>query len=182
MKIDGKEAVADAALDIIAFEGMDKLTMATLSKQLGVNKASLYHWFASKDEIMEYIYAKGHERLMSKGFRLSLEGKADEVLGRAADGWQRIFSSDDTLPYLRAVYSLRYSDGRAEEEARSIKLMIQSQIDVLMSSLGIDDRFISMLFSSLLLQHLEEILEGGSDDLSLDASSFAALLGKREKN
>ena len=176
MKIEGKDGVADAALDIIAFEGMENLTMNTLSKHLGVNKASLYHWFSSKDEIVEYIYRKGHERLMAKGFRLSLEGSPGEVLGRAADGWRNIFSSDDTLPYLRMVYSLRYSDERAEEEARAIRLMIQSQIDVLMSSLGVGDRFLPLLFSSLLLQHLESILDGGSDDFSGDAAAFARLV------
>ena len=178
MKISGKEAIADAALDIIAFEGIDKLTMNTLSERLSINKASIYHWFSSKDEIIEHIFRKGHERLMARGFRLSLEGGADEILGRAAEGWRRIFSDDDTLPYLRAVYSLRYTDPRAEEEARSIRLMIQSQIDVLMASMGKDDKFLSMLFSSLLLQHLEAMLDGGNDDFSRDAEAFASLLAE----
>ena len=168
MKIAGKEAVADAAMDIIAFEGMDKLSMSTLAEHLGLKKASIYHWFPSKEEMLDYLFSKGHERLMAKGFRLSLEGSAEEVLGRAAEGWRGIFSSDDTLPFLRTVYALRYSDARAEEEARSIRLMIQSQIDV--------------LISSLLLQHLEAILEGGNDDFSHDAASFASLLAGYRKN
>lgn len=182
MKIAGKEAVADAAMDIIAFEGMDKLSMSTLAEHLGLKKASIYHWFPSKEEMLDYLFSKGHERLMAKGFRLSLEGSAEEVLGRAAEGWRGIFSSDDTLPFLRTVYALRYSDARAEEEARSIRLMIQSQIDVLISSLGVDDKFLSLLFSSLLLQHLEVMLEGGSDDFSRDAASFASLLAAYRKN
>ena len=182
MKIAGKEAVADAAMDIIAFEGMDKLSMSTLAEHLGLKKASIYHWFPSKEEMLDYLFSKGHERLMAKGFRLSLEGSAEEVLGRAAEGWRGIFSSDDTLPFLRTVYALRYSDARAEEEARSIRLMIQSQIDVLISSLCVDDKFLSLLFSSLLLQHLEAILEGGNDDFSHDAASFASLLAGYRKN
>ena len=178
MKLTGKDPIASAALDIIAFDGIDKLTMNTLAESLGVNKSSLYHWFASKDEILEYIYRKGHENLMKGGFKLSLEGSAEDVLERAAEGWRKIFSSDDTVPYLRAVYSLRFSDGRAEEEARSVRLMIQSQTDVILSSLGTDNPFLSSLFSSLLLQHLERMLEGEEGDFSRDAASFAALLEK----
>ena len=182
MKIAGKEAVADAAMDIIAFEGIDKLSMNTLAEHLGLKKASIYHWFPSKEEMLDYLFSRGHPRLMAKGFRLSLERSAEEVLGRDAEGWRGIFSSDDTLPFLRTLYALRYSDARAEEEARSIRLMIQSQIDVLISSLGVDDKFLSLLFSSLLLQHLEAILEGGNDDFSRDAASFASLLAAYRKN
>lgn len=174
----GKDAIADAALDIIAFEGMDKLTMSTLSSRLEINKASLYHWFRSKDEILEYVFQIGHKRLMAKGFRLSLEGEAEDVLGRAAEGWGEIFSSDDSLPYLRAVFSLKYSDERAMEEARAIKLMIHSQIEILISSLGKDDKFLSSLFSSLLLEHLESILEGDEEDFKKDAENFAAILSR----
>ena len=56
MKIKGKDEIADAALDIIAFEGIDKLTMSTLAEHIGVNKASLYHWFKAKEDILEHIF------------------------------------------------------------------------------------------------------------------------------
>ena len=180
MKIQDKDTVADTALDIIAFDGIDRLTMSTLASRLGVNKASLYHWFPSKEEILEHIFQSGHRRLMAKGFRLSLDGSAEEVLSRAAEGWKSIFSAEDTLPYLRAVYALRYSDERAAEEARAIRLMIESQIDVLISSLGSDDRFLSQLFSALLMQHLERQLDGDEEDFMRDASLFAVLFAKHE--
>ena len=115
---------------------------------------------------------------MHKGFRLELEGSAEEVLKNAAERWSGIFTSDDTLPYLRAVFSLKYTDERAEEEARALELMIESQIDVIMSALGYSDRFLSSLFSSLLLQHLEKILSGDDASCAEDASSFAAFLEK----
>ncbi len=176
MKIKGKEEIIEAATGIIAFSGLDRLTMQTLSDELGVNKASLYHWYASKEEILEAVFAEGHRRLMAKGFRLDLEGDARTVLSRAAGKWEEIFSDDSVLPYLRAVFSLRYSDPRAEEEARALSLMIRSQIDVIISSLGHQDAFISALFSSLLMQHLESVLDGNEEDFERDASSFAALL------
>ena len=160
--IKDRSEIIDAATGIIAFQGLDKLT--------------LYHWYKSKDEILDEVFSSGHKRLMSKGFRLELEGSAEEVLKRAATRWSGIFSSDDTLPYLRAIYSLRYSDERAEEEARALALMIKSQIDVIMTALGYSDQFLSSLFTSLLLMHLEALLYGEEENFEDDAESFASLL------
>ena len=176
MKISGRNTIIDAATEMIAFSGLDKLTMQSLSEELGLKKASLYHWFRSKEEIMEAVFIEGHRKLMARGFRLNLEGAAGEVLERAAASWTEIFTADDVLPYLRVVFSLRYSDQRAEEEARALRLMIKSQIDVIISSLGFNDNFLSQLFSSLLLQHLELLLEGEEADFRQDAASFAGLL------
>ena len=175
-KLKDREEIIDAAIYIIAFQGLDKLTMQSLAEELGLNKASLYHWYKSKEDILEDVFIRGHKRLMAKGFRLELEGSAEEVLKRAAARWRSIFSSEDVLPYLRAIYSLRYSDERAEEEARALTLMIKSQIGVIMSALGHSDQLLSSLFSSLLLQHLEAVLYGEEEDFERDAASFAKLL------
>ncbi len=176
MKINGKEEIIDTATKIIAFSGIDKLTMQSLGNAMGVNKASIYHWFHSKEEILEEVFREGHKNLMAKGFRLNLEGSEDEVLSKAANEWTGIFSDEDLLPYLRTVFALRYSDDRAGEEARALELMIKSQIDVIITSLGYSNSFLSSLFSSLLLQHLASVLEGNEEDFRKDAASFAALL------
>ena len=181
MKVNGRKDILDAALDILAFDGLDRLSMESLARKLGMNKSSLYHWFRSKDDIIEMIFTEGHKTLMSKGFRLTLDGSPEEVLTRAASEWQSIFTDDAVLPYLRAIYSLKFSDPRAEEEARAIKLMIESQIDVLISSLGYQDQFLSSLFSSLLLQKLESELEGNHEDIEDCTKRFAMLLGKLDE-
>ena len=176
MKVNGRKDILDAALDILAFEGLDRLSMESLARRLGINKSSLYHWFRSKGEIVDAVFTEGHRALMSKGFRLTLDGSPEEVLTKAASEWQSIFTDDTVLPYLRAIYSLKFSDPRAEEEARAIKLMIESQIDVLISSLGCHDRFLPSLFSSLLLQKLESELEGNHEDIEAHARRFAMML------
>ena len=181
MKIRGKEEILDAALDILAFDGPDRLSMQSLAERLGMNKSSLYHWFRSKDEIIDMIFREGHRKLMAKGFRLTLEGSAGDILSEAASRWQSIFTDDGILPYLRMIFSMKFSDPRAKEEARAIKLMIESQIDVIISSLGYSDRFLSMLFSSLLLQKLENELEENHEDIEEYAKEFASFLSDTEE-
>jgi AcrR family transcriptional regulator len=50
-----EETVVDAALVLIAERGLDGLTMRALGEQVGVEAMSLYHWFASKDRLLDAV-------------------------------------------------------------------------------------------------------------------------------
>jgi AcrR family transcriptional regulator len=57
-----EETVVDAALALIAERGLDGLSMRALGEQLGVEAMSVYHWFASKDRLLDAIA----DRLLAK--------------------------------------------------------------------------------------------------------------------
>jgi len=57
-----EETVVDAALALIAERGLDGLSMRALGEQLGVEAMSLYHWFASKDRLLDAVA----DRLLAK--------------------------------------------------------------------------------------------------------------------
>ena len=57
-----EETVVDAALALIAERGLDGLSMRALGEHLGVEAMSLYHWFASKDRLLDAIA----DRLLGK--------------------------------------------------------------------------------------------------------------------
>jgi AcrR family transcriptional regulator len=57
-----EETVVDAALALIAERGLDGLSMRALGEALGVEAMSLYHWFASKDRLLDAIA----DRLLAK--------------------------------------------------------------------------------------------------------------------
>lgn len=50
-----KSNVAAVALSIIDTEGPERLTLTRLAEHLGVNHASLYHHYRSKDEILDDV-------------------------------------------------------------------------------------------------------------------------------
>ena len=54
--------MVDAALALIAARGLDGLSMRALGEQLGVEAMSLYHWFASKDRLLDAVA----DRLLAK--------------------------------------------------------------------------------------------------------------------
>lgn len=173
MKNDMKERIIREAVDIAAFEGIDKLTMSYLAERTDLAKASLYHYFRTKEEILETVYQRGHRSLMSNGFRIRLDKGEHEVLKDAARHWKKLFSSDEDVPFLRMVFANRFTDQRASEEYNALILMLRSQSDVILQKHG---AFISLLFSSLLLSELTGLLEGTDADLEKSAEDFSALL------
>ncbi|MGW4337498.1 TetR/AcrR family transcriptional regulator [Rhodococcus koreensis] len=50
-----RRSVIRVGLDIVEADGVDALTLRRLAKDLEVNAASLYHYFASKEEILTAI-------------------------------------------------------------------------------------------------------------------------------
>ena len=54
--------MVDAALALIAERGLDGLSMRALGEQLGVEAMSLYHWFATKDRLLDSVA----DRLLAK--------------------------------------------------------------------------------------------------------------------
>lgn len=48
-----RETVVDAALALIAAEGLSGLSMRQLGRALGVEAMSLYHWFPSKERLLD---------------------------------------------------------------------------------------------------------------------------------
>ncbi len=49
------DTVIDAALDLIARNGLDGLSMRALGQALGVEAMSLYHWFPAKERLLDAI-------------------------------------------------------------------------------------------------------------------------------
>lgn len=181
MKLEGKEEIRRTALDIISYDSIENLTMSTLAERLGINKSSLYHYYKSKEEIIDEIYIEGHRRIMRKGFLLNLSGSVEDVLKEASKKWEDLFLDEDLAPFLRMIFSLYMTDERAKDEHTALLLMLKSQSDVIIGSFSkkaIQDNIeiLSSLFSSLLLINLEKILDEEESKLDQEIASFANLL------
>lgn len=183
MKIKGKDEIRMQALDILSFDGIEELTMSELAKKVGLTKASLYHYYKSKDEILDDIFIEGHKKLMQHGFYQKLSGDAEDNLKALAFNWIDLFRDEENYMYLRAVTSMHLTDRRAEDEYRALSLMLQGQSDVLIQHItGKEEKLLSDLFSSLLFSKLEGLLEEDWDiesEISLEIMEFAALLKKK---
>ena len=58
-----KDAILDAAREIISEEGVDKLSMRGIADRIDYSAAGLYEYFGGKDEIITAVCLQGDERL-----------------------------------------------------------------------------------------------------------------------
>jgi AcrR family transcriptional regulator len=58
-----RRGIAEAALELIDADGLERLTMRKLAKHLGVEGASLYHHIASRDDLLDEVTALINEEI-----------------------------------------------------------------------------------------------------------------------
>ena len=68
--MDKTEEILRKATEIISEEGIDKLTTSNIAKMVNLSKATLYHYFSSKEEILSALFERGHRNMMKNGFQL----------------------------------------------------------------------------------------------------------------
>ena len=177
--MDKTEEILRKATEIISEEGIDKLTTNNIAKMVNLSKATLYHYFSSKEEILSALFERGHRNMMKNGFQLDLKGSDEEILKKAAEKWEDMFLREDNWHFLRAVFSLHFVYPEAKDEYRSLYLMLSSQASVLISALKISEekkRALTPLFSSALMVSLERILEDEESDFSTPLMLILSLL------
>ena len=158
-----KDEILRCALEIVSLKGMDALTLNSLSEAVGLSKASMYHYFSSKEEIISQMLDMGHRNIMKNGFLLDLSGEPKDVLEKAAEKWENMFLDEDNWHFLRAVFSLHLS----------------FQASVIISSFNTDQekkRALIPLYSSALMMSLERILEDEEADFSTPLLGVLSLL------
>ena len=67
-----REEIIIKSAELISSEGIQNYSMQSLAKEIGIKKASLYHHFSSKEEIIEAMHEYYHALLLKKGYRITL--------------------------------------------------------------------------------------------------------------
>ncbi len=157
-----KDDILNSAIKIIEEEGFDRLTLSSLADALGVRKPSIYHHFASKDEIISELYGKARKLLRKHTFRVDFTKDAEEVLRAVYLHWEAIWNDEDIRPYLSFLSQRESVDDEAYEILSSLRLMIEAQSDAVIENLAErkklvaeDKKFLSFLFSSAAMAELK---------------------------
>lgn len=59
-----RASILDATLRLLDDKGLEKLSMRGLARELSVSPASLYHWFDSKDALLQAVFSRALEELV----------------------------------------------------------------------------------------------------------------------
>ena len=96
-KKDKREAILQAALELLATNGFEHTPMSLIVKHSGASAGIIYHYFASKDELIQVLY----RRTKSELSRAILSANVQDLpLGkRFPQLWIRAFHFYATHPY-----------------------------------------------------------------------------------
>ena len=158
-----KDDILSAGIKIIETEGFDRLTLSSLASELGVKKPSIYHYFASKDEIISELYVRARELLRKHTFRVDFTLSAEEVLTAVYLHWEALWRDEELGPYLSLLSQRESIDEEAYEILSSLNLMTEAQSDAVIDNLVMrkklvceDKKFLSFLFSSAAMAALKK--------------------------
>ena len=120
-----------------------------------MKKPSIYHYFASKDEIISELYVRARELLRKHTFRVDFTLSAEEVLTAVYLHWEALWRDEEIGPYLSLLSQRESIDEEAYEILSSLNLMTEAQSDAVIDNLVMrkklvceDKKFLSFLFSS----------------------------------
>ena len=158
-----KDDILSAGIKMIETEGFDRLTLSSLASELGVKKPSIYHYFASKDEIISELYVRARELLRKHTFRVDFTLSAEEVLTAVYLHWEALWRDEEIGPYLSLLSQRESIDEEAYEILSSLNLMTEAQSDAVIDNLVMrkklvceDKKFLSFLFSSAAMAALKK--------------------------
>jgi Transcriptional regulator len=172
-----QEEIQQKAVKIISEEGFDRLSLSKLATECGIQKASLYHYFSSKDELINSLYDRFSAEIGKHGMSISFDETPLAVLSKTFEHWRKLYQSPSLRPYLSLIYQRRDVEDRADELSATLSMMIRAQSDAILENLSLhhrclikDKELLSELFSSTALRLLEE-----GEDGKLFIGRFASL-------
>lgn len=112
-----REQIAEAALDLVASQGLRGLSMAAVARRVGLVPSGIYRHFKNKDEIIDAVLDL-LERRLAANVQAAREATPDPVdrLKRALMGHVRIIRQGRAIP--RIVFSDDVHVGHPQRKAR----------------------------------------------------------------
>ena len=162
-------------------KGLDAISLSVLAKENSISKAAIFHHFASRDELIEALFAHCNTLAYQQMATISLQGKASEVLMRAMDHWHAVYEGEPMRYFYRIIESEAFTHPAARRIKATLDEMLACQSGVLLESLNesgrltIDDLDLARLSFSCIVQHfLRRVLLDEEEDLEWEEERFVS--------
>ena len=93
-----KERIISVAIDLFAQKGFDAVSLREIAEAAGIRKATLYYYFASKDQILENIfdYTMGRWEMSKVGKWSDSDETEKQIVEMGLDGFMAMASGVST--------------------------------------------------------------------------------------
>ncbi|HEV8548992.1 MAG TPA: helix-turn-helix domain-containing protein [Polyangiaceae bacterium] len=96
----------EAALELIAENGVAGASLRLLARHLGMSQPSLYHYFSSKDELVSAILDYSTQRMLGAGLGTPMPRSIEEVPRFARDAVLELYSTESHPRFVRFLFSV----------------------------------------------------------------------------
>ncbi len=136
---DYRAMMLDRCLKLFSRKGYAAVTMREIAKEVGVSTGTLYHYFSSKEHILEQLFRHAQETNVGEyARRMDTAGDAHERLATLGDFWEKSFEFYQDL-MLVAVDMLR--SGPRDGSRRVFQDFSDYYTRAMVERLGISERF-----------------------------------------
>jgi AcrR family transcriptional regulator len=125
-----REQIAEAALQIVANQGIKRLSIAALARRVGLGPSGIYRHFRSKDEILEAILERIEQRLLANVEAARAEsGNPLEILHGVLTRHIQFIREGRAIP--RIIFSDDFHGGHSERRRRVLRIFKQYQTQLI---------------------------------------------------
>jgi len=104
--------VLEAALELIADHGVAGASLRRLAKKLGMSQPSLYHYFASKDELVTRILEYSAQRMLGVGLNIAPPRDREDLPRFVKDAVLALYSTESHPRFVRFLFTVRIESKR----------------------------------------------------------------------
>ena len=99
-----REEVLETALELVAEHGVAGASLRRLAKRLGMSQPSLYHYFASKDELIAAILDYSTGRMLGAGSSVPPPRGIDDLARFARDAVLELYATESHPRFVRFLF------------------------------------------------------------------------------
>lgn len=166
-----RDRILDAAREVFAEDGLGAARVDEIARRAGCNKALIYYYFASKDELYDAVFAEEVERNMpifeavrEATFHEWLEGLAEATTRHEDQPWIRLIAREG----LEKPSTLTSQERRAQVWKDCIRMLKHAQAEGEVDP-ELDPEMVILMFlmstlGSQTLSQFTELITGESPD------------------
>ncbi len=174
-----KQKLILSLLELGSKKGIGNVSIAELAKANDIAKASVFHHFSSRDEMIAALFAYCRKLAYTQQITISFTGKASDVLFRAMDHWHDLYTTEPLSWFYSIIETEKLIQGEASAIARTLSEMFDAQSRVLIEELAetgrleVEDLDLAIeMFSAMVQNLLTKTLIGKEADLAWREERF----------
>jgi AcrR family transcriptional regulator len=115
-----RTAILDAALDLLAEEGYAGASLRKVATRVGIAQPSLYHHFATKEDLVEQVIATGGGRMFSALDPNAMPQRLEDIPHAIVNTVRALYTDESHIKFVRVAFAVARLNPRFENLMKTL--------------------------------------------------------------